>query len=141
MYRARIHCIYSVNVSVFSYLSPTFTLSELFAFSFLFGNCVCGAIILSSLHRCKPNPYRNIIDFFELRRQYFYLFFWKTQTRKLYPFLILGFGMNCGDCGGKGCCGSEENETTLSQLKHDSLFITFKVFPPNSNVAVFTLST
>jgi len=49
--------------------------------------------------------------------------------------------MNCGNCGGKGCCSSEETETTVTKIKHDSLFITFKVFPLDTNVTMFSLST
>ncbi len=49
--------------------------------------------------------------------------------------------MKCGDCGGKGCCGSEETEATVTKTKHDAFFITFKVFPLNSEVALFSLST
>jgi hypothetical protein len=49
--------------------------------------------------------------------------------------------MKCGDCGGKGCCGAEETESTVAKIKHDALFITFKVFPLNGNVTMFSLST
>jgi len=49
--------------------------------------------------------------------------------------------MKCGDCGGKGCCGAEETESIVAKIKHDALFITFKVFPLNGNVTMFSLST
>jgi hypothetical protein len=49
--------------------------------------------------------------------------------------------MKCGDCGGKGCCTSEEPESTGAQIKQDALFITFKIFSPGPNVAIFSLST
>ena len=49
--------------------------------------------------------------------------------------------MTCGNCVGKGCCSSEETDTTVAQIEHDSLFITFKVFPLDTNVTMFSLST
>jgi hypothetical protein len=50
--------------------------------------------------------------------------------------------MSCGGCSGKGCCssGSSEVEPDEVKIKHDSLFITFKVFPLSSNVAMFSVS-
>ena len=42
---------------------------------------------------------------------------------------------------GKGCCGAEETKSTVVKIKHDELFITFKVFPLNGNVTIFSLST
>jgi hypothetical protein len=48
--------------------------------------------------------------------------------------------MSCGKCGGKGCCSESEpkNGETL-QKSVGTLFITFKVFPLNTNVALLRI--
>ena len=65
----------------------------------------------------------------------------RSGYSKLYPANTFTSGMNCGNCGGKGCCSSEETDTTVAQIEHDSLFITFKVFPLDTKITMFSLST
>ena len=47
--------------------------------------------------------------------------------------------MNCGDCSGKGCCSTENLDVVTVEMKHDTLFIPFKVFPLTNNITIFTL--
>ncbi|MCW4012558.1 MAG: hypothetical protein NWF07_06135 [Candidatus Bathyarchaeota archaeon] len=48
--------------------------------------------------------------------------------------------MSCGKCSGKGCCSTSEpknGDTPKNGI--GTLFITFKVFPLNTNVALLRI--